>query len=75
VASDFDRLSTARDYAAYRALGAIDAAICYCRQGDAEMAMRILTNARADYNRADLNLQNFKNQKREGKSHGNRTVA
>jgi hypothetical protein len=75
VASDFERLCTARDYASYRALGAIDAAICYCRQGDSAMAMRILTNARADYNRADLNLQNFKNQKREDASHGNFTLA
>jgi hypothetical protein len=75
VASDYERFSTARDYAAYRALGAIDAAICYCRQGDAEMALRILTNARADYNHADLNLQTCKNQKKENVSDGNRTVA
>ena len=55
--AEYERLSTARDYAAYRVVGAIDAAVCYCRQDDSAMALRILLNARADYERADQNLQ------------------
>jgi glutamine amidotransferase-like uncharacterized protein len=63
VCSDYQKLCIARDYAAYRAVGAIDAAICSCRRGDAETALQILTNARAEYERADTRLQNHKSQK------------
>ena len=60
VGSDYQKLAIARDYAAYRAVGAIDAAICHCRAGDAKTALSILLNARADYERADSKLQNHK---------------
>jgi len=55
--NDYKKLSIARDHAAYRALGAIDAAICYCRNGDAVIALNILTKARAQYERANQKLQ------------------
>ena len=58
IGSDYQRACIARDHAAYRAVGAIDAAICYCRNADPKMALSILLNARADYERADKNLQN-----------------
>jgi len=56
VASDYQRLRIARDLAAYRAVGHIDAAICYCRQGDSKMALSILMNARRMYEAADQAL-------------------
>jgi len=59
VASDYQKLRTARDLAAYRALGHIDAAICYCRQGDAQMALSILLNARATYEASARALENY----------------
>ena len=55
--SDYQKLRIARDLAAYRALGHIDAAICYCKNGDTKMALSILTNARALYEAADKKLQ------------------
>jgi hypothetical protein len=70
--SDYEKLSDARDMAAYRALGAISAAICYCRQARTSDALDILTRALEAYERADNKLQNLKN---EGVSHGNCTAA
>ena len=61
--ADHQRLSRERDFAAYRAVVAIDAAICYCRQGDAAEALNILTRARSYYELADSNLQSLKNHK------------
>ncbi len=61
--SDYEKLSDARDMAAYRALGAISAAICYCREGDAKAALGVLTSARDRYEQRDRELQNLKTQK------------
>ena len=61
--ADHQRLSRDRDLAAYRAVGAIDAAICYCRQGADVEALNILTRARSYYELADSNLQSLKNHK------------
>lgn len=58
MASQYERLRIARDLAAYRALGHIDAAICYCRQGDSKMALSILTSARSLYQAAAKALDN-----------------
>jgi hypothetical protein len=74
LGSDYQKLTIARDYAAYRAVGAIDAAICYCKNGDAKTALEILLDARADYEQADSKLQNHKTEK-ENSAHGNRTTA
>lgn len=75
MASDYQRLRIARDLAAYRAVGHIDAAICYCRQGDAKMALSILMNARQMYEAADRALDNHVklNSKKENHTDGNRT--
>jgi predicted negative regulator of RcsB-dependent stress response len=60
--SDYEKLSDARDNAAYRALGAISAAICYCRQQNTADALSILTRALEAYERADEKLQGLKAQ-------------
>lgn len=59
MASEYQQLRIARDLAAYRALGHIDAAICYCRQGNTEMALSILLNARATYEATARALENY----------------
>jgi hypothetical protein len=58
--SDYQRLSDARDVAAYRALGAITAAICFCREKRTDDALAVLTSALERYERADQNLQRLK---------------
>jgi hypothetical protein len=65
ICTEYEELVVARDHAAYRAVGAIDAAICYCKNGDTRTALSILLNARADYERADVRLQNHKSQTSE----------
>jgi hypothetical protein len=72
--AEFQRLSRERDLAAYRALGAMDAAICYCRQGDSQEALSILTRGLAHYELADSKLQNLKTEK-ENSAHCNDTAA
>jgi hypothetical protein len=71
--SDYEQRSDARDMAAYRALGAMTAAIRYCRDGNTEDALRILTCALDTYERANANLQALT--KGENNRHGNRTAA
>lgn len=58
--SDHDRLSDARDREAYRALGAMTAAICFCREGKADDALAVMTRALENYERADQHLQSLK---------------
>lgn len=58
--SDYEQLSDARDNAAYRAVGAISAAICFCRQQKSEDALAVLTRALENYERADHRLQTLK---------------
>ena len=58
--SDYERLSDARDVAAYRALGAMTAAVCFCRQGKTEDALTVMTAALERYERADEKLQQLK---------------
>ena len=58
--SDYERLSEARDMAAYRALGALTAAICFCRQGKSKDALAVMTAALERYERADEKLQQLK---------------
>ncbi len=57
---EYDRLCEQRDNEAYRALGAITAAICFCRQERSQDALAILTNAISRYETADAQLQQFK---------------
>ena len=58
--NDYDRLCDARDMAAYRALGAITAAICFCREKRSDDALAVLTQALQQYEKADQQLQNLK---------------
>jgi hypothetical protein len=58
--SDYEKLSDQRDVAAYRALGAMTAAICFCREGKADDALAVMTRALENYERADQNLQGLK---------------
>lgn len=58
--SDFDKLSDARDNAAYRCVGAISAAICYCRQDKPKDALSILKSALAAYEHAEEKLERYK---------------
>jgi hypothetical protein len=57
---EYDRLLDARDNEAYRALGAITAAICFCRQERSKDALAVLTRAIERYEEADTLLQQFK---------------
>ena len=57
--SDYDRLAEQRDFAAYRALGSISAAIVFVRQNRIEIALEVLTRALETYERADSQLQQF----------------
>lgn len=58
--TEYERLCDQRDVAAYRALGAITAAIAFCKQGDAEKALTVLNSARERYDVADAQLQQLK---------------
>ena len=58
--SDYDRLGEQRDFAAYRALGSISAAIVFVRQQRTEIALEVLTRALETYERADSQLQQLK---------------
>lgn len=60
--TDHEKLSDARDRAAYRCVGAISAAICYCRQEQPKDALSILMNALSAYEHAETKLENFKKQ-------------
>lgn len=60
--SDYDKLCDARDMAAYRAVGAISAAICYCRANDQKAALNILTSALASYEHVANKLESYKQQ-------------
>jgi hypothetical protein len=57
---DYEELSDRRDLAAYRALGAMTAAICFCRQGKTADAMAVLIRAVRDYELVDQQLQSLK---------------
>jgi hypothetical protein len=57
---EYDRLLEQRDMEAYRALGAITAAICFCRQERSKDALEVLTRAIERYEIADTQLQQFK---------------
>jgi hypothetical protein len=72
--TDFDRLSDARDMAAYRALGAISAAICFCKQERPKDALAVLVSAMERYEAADQELQSFKIQPTGEIHHGNATA-
>lgn len=58
--SDYEQLSDARDREAYRALGAMTAALCYCREQKLEDAEAVLKRALENYERADQKLQSLK---------------
>lgn len=58
--SDYEQRSDARDMAAYRALGALSAAICFCRENDTKRALHVLTEALERYELADQKLQQVK---------------
>ena len=63
--SDYDRLAEQRDFAAYRALGSISAAIVFLRQNRNDVAREVLTRALETYERAESKLENLKNSKGE----------
>jgi hypothetical protein len=58
--SDYEQGCDLRDRAAYRALGAITAAICFCREGKTKDALHILTTAIERYEQANRELQRIK---------------
>jgi hypothetical protein len=58
--NEYKKLCQRRDVAAYRALGAMTAAICFCRQGMPEDALGVLRSALDRYEIADSSLQNLK---------------
>lgn len=58
--TDYEKLAEQRDFAAYRALGAISAAICFCRQGMTQDALGVLSSALERYELADQRLQQLK---------------
>ncbi len=65
--SDYERLAEQRDFAAYRAVGAISAAICYCKNGQLSDVLHILTSALENYERIANKLEDYKTHK--GDSH------
>lgn len=71
--SEYDRLSERRDFAAYKALGAITAAINFCREDDSKSALHILTTAIEQYERTNTELQRLAT--KGGSDHGNRAAA
>ena len=58
--TDYEQRSDARDMAAYRALGAMSAAICLLRQAKGQDALSILLSALERYELADRELQKIK---------------
>ena len=56
----YDQLAEQRDMAAYRALGAMTSAICFCRQNRAQDALVVLTAAMQRYNDVEEQLVNLK---------------
>jgi len=70
----YQQLSRARDLAAYRALGHIDAAICYARQGDTQTVLSILLSARELYEKAARALDSLNSSSTgKGNSHNGNT--
>lgn len=57
---EYERLAEQRTNEAYRALGAITAAICFCRQERSKDALAVLTSAIERYEEADQALQQLK---------------
>ncbi len=58
--SDYERLAEQRDFAAYRAVGAISAAICYCKNGEMKDVLHILTSALENYEMVANKLESLK---------------
>lgn len=58
--SEYRKRAEQRDFAAYRALGAISAAVCFCRQNRSQDALAVLTSALARYEEADQQLHSLK---------------
>jgi hypothetical protein len=58
--NEYQQLCEQRDFAAYRALGAITAAICFCRNHQTQDALGVLTSAIQRYEQADEKLQQLK---------------
>jgi hypothetical protein len=63
--TDYEKLAEQRDFAAYRAVGAISAAICYCKNGQLSDVLHILTSALEDYESVANKLEHFKTHKGE----------
>lgn len=70
--TDHEKLSDARDNAAYRCVGAIASALRYSHANRMDEAFRILSAALESYERAETKLANYKN---KGAVNGNRTAA
>jgi hypothetical protein len=70
--TDHEKLSDARDNAAYRCVGAIASALGYSRSNRMDEAFRILSAALENYERAESKLSNYKS---KGAQNGNRTAA
>jgi hypothetical protein len=58
--TEYARLKDERDTAAYRAVGALDAAIVFCREGKPEDALSVLLAARSRYQTAEDALDELK---------------
>jgi hypothetical protein len=63
--SEYDRLVEQRDFAAYRALGSISAAIVFCRENDTQRAITVLSRALLQYERAETAARTFKIERKE----------
>ncbi len=79
VLAEFTRLCEARDLAAYKVVGHLETAIYACRTQNTAEALRILSEARAVFNCADAELENFKRSNpnhftKENRNHGNRAA-
>jgi len=57
---EYQELCDRRDAEAYRALGAITAAICFCREKKPELAEAVLSRALERYEVADAQLQQLR---------------
>jgi hypothetical protein len=80
--AEFQRLCRARDLAAYRVVGAVDAVLTYFEVQDFAEAEKSLRRARADYEQTDQAINEFRAQyfsfpapKKESQSDGNRPAA
>ena len=69
--TSYEQICEQRDMAAYRALGAITAAICFCKKGDTRAALDILTKARDRFDQIDHELQTLKTGDRNGNATAN----